>query len=173
MPSREDLILLGRIMGTHGVRGQLKVLPYSGEADGVKASRTLFVGGTGDVWNAYPVAAVSGHGKKLLVRLQRLDTIEQVQHLIGSEIYALRSELPPLEEGEYYWQDLMGMQVVTEDGEVLGPITDIFSTGSNDVYAVQGRDKEYLIPAIADVVVNVDLQHRIMTISPLEGLLDL
>jgi 16S rRNA processing protein RimM len=173
MPFREDLILLGRITGTHGVRGQVKVLPYSGEADGVQAARTLFVKGVGEQWSTYPVAAVSGHGRKLLVRLQQCETIEQVQPLVGQEIYALRAELPPLDEGEYYWQDLLGMRVVTDGGELLGTIADIFSTGSNDVYSVRGERKEYLIPAIADVVVNVDLEQRIMTISPLEGLLDL
>ena len=173
MPSSDDLILLGRITGAHGIRGQLKVFPYSGEPDGVRASRTLFIRGAGERWDAYPVAAVAGHGKKLLVKLQQFDTVDQVQHLLGSEVYALRDELPPLDEGEYYWQDLLGMRVVTDGGESLGTITDIFSTGSNDVYTVQGEKKEYLIPAIADVVVDVDLKHRVMTISPLEGLLDL
>ena len=173
MPSREDLILLGRITATHGVHGQVKVLPYSGEADGVRSARTLYVEGPGERWEECPVVAVSGQGKKTLVRFRQMDTIEQVQPLIGREIYALRAELPPLGEDEYYWQDLLGIRVVTDGGECLGTITDIFSTGSNDVYTVQGEEKEYLIPAIADVVVNVDLVHRVMTISPLEGLLDL
>jgi 16S rRNA processing protein RimM len=127
----------------------------------------------GDRWDGYSVATVSGHGRKLLVRLQQCETIEQVQPLVGQEVYALRAELPPLDEGEYYWQDLLGMRVVTDGGDPLGTIADIFSTGSNDVYTVQGEGKEYLIPAIADVVVNVDMEQRIMTISPLEGLLDL
>jgi len=173
MPSREELILLGRITGTHGVRGQVKVLPYSGEADSVRAAHTLFVEGPGGSWDGIPVAAVSGHGRKTLVRFRHLETIEQAQSLVGREIFALRAELPPLDDDEYYWQDLLGMHVVTDGNESLGTITDIFSTGSNDVYTVQGEGKEYLIPAIADVVVNVDMERRIMTISPLEGLLDL
>ncbi len=173
MPSCEELILLGRITSTHGVRGQVKMLPYSGESDGVRAAGALYLEDPAGQWVGYAVAAVSGQGKKTLVRFRQMDTIEQVQPLVGREVYALRAELPPLGEDEYYWQDLLGMRVVTDRGELLGTITDIFSTGSNDVYTVQGGGREYLIPAITDVVVGVDMEHRVMTISPLEGLLDL
>jgi 16S rRNA processing protein RimM len=173
MYGNEELILLGRIAGTHGLRGQVRVLPYSGESDGIRAVQSLYVKKEKGAWDAYPVVGVAGQGKKLLVQLEPFNTIDQVLPLVGCDVYGRRDEMPQLEDGEYYWQDLMGLLVVTDGGESLGTLADIFSTGSNDVYVVQGGSKEYLIPAIADVVVKVDLVGRIMTICPLEGLLDL
>jgi 16S rRNA processing protein RimM len=96
-----------------------------------------------------------------------------VQHLVGREIYAERGQLPELTEGEYYWCDLIGLKVVTAEGVLLGELYDIMATGSNDVYLVRSGEKEYLIPAIEDVVVEVNLAAGVMTVSPLEGLLEL
>jgi 16S rRNA processing protein RimM len=81
--------------------------------------------------------------------------------------------LPELAEGEFYWCDLLGLKVVTDLGEFLGTLTDIIATGSNDVYVVKNDSREYLIPALADVVLEVDLDEGKMVVSPPEGLLDL
>jgi 16S rRNA processing protein RimM len=86
---------------------------------------------------------------------------------------ARRDQLPETDEGEYYWVDLIGLRVVTDDGAELGTLREIIETGSNDVYVVQGREKEYLIPALADVVSSIDLEAGTMTVTPLDGLLDL
>ena len=76
-------------------------------------------------------------------------------------------------DGEYYWCDLLGLRVVTVEGVELGTVAEIIDTGSNDVYVVRSAEREYLIPALADVVVAIDLATRTMTVSPPEGLLDL
>jgi 16S rRNA processing protein RimM len=89
------------------------------------------------------------------------------------EICLYRSQLPKLEEDEYYWYDLIGLEVVTVDGERLGSIAEIFETGSNDIYVVRGGKREYLIPAVSAVIDSVDLEGGRMLITPPEGLLDL
>jgi len=99
--------------------------------------------------------------------------INQVLTLNGSELYVGLSQLPVPDEDEYYWRDLIGLAVVTDQGLELGTIVDIFETGSSDIYVVRGETKEYLIPAIADVITLVDVPGKKMIITPLDGLLDL
>ena len=99
--------------------------------------------------------------------------INQVLPLVGRELYVRRSQLPPLADDEFYWFDLIGLRVVTDEGLELGRLENIMETGSNDVYLVRAEGKEYLIPAIEEVVKAIDLDAGVMTISPLEGLLDL
>jgi 16S rRNA processing protein RimM len=166
-------VLLGKIAGTHGIRGELRVVSYSGEYDTLATLGTfLLKGATGEL-KAYPLDSVRIHGNKAIVRLKGFSDINQVAHLVGQEILVRRDQLPELEEGEYYWHDLIGLSVATLDGDRLGTLTDIISTGSNDVYVVTDEEREYLIPATEEVVRNIDLGSRTMTVSLLEGLLDL
>ena len=91
----------------------------------------------------------------------------------GSELCLKRSQLPVPNEDEYYWRDLIGLAVQTDQGIELGTLVDIFETGSSDIYVVHGPSKEYLIPAIADVITQIDIAGKKMVITPLDGLLDL
>ena len=92
---------------------------------------------------------------------------------MGSELCLKRSQLPEPAEDEYYWRDLIGLIVFTDQGQELGKLVDIFETGSSDIYVVRGDEREYLIPAIADVISLVDISGNRMVITPLDGLLDL
>ena len=121
----------------------------------------------------FEVAAAAQHGKKFLLTLKKFDNVDQVMHLVGRELYVTPEQLPQLPDGEYYWRDLVGLRVITEQGETLGTLAEIIATGSNDVYVVQGGDREYLIPALEDVVREINLNEGIMKVSPPEGLLDL
>ena len=168
-----DLVLLGKVVGTHGIRGQLRVAPFSGEFDTLLAVPSIILKGPQGEMDSFAVAAATVHGKKLLVTLKGFANINQVLHLVGRELYVQRAQLPPLEEDEYYWHDLIGLRVVTDTGRQLGRLAAIMETGSNDVYVVREGDREYLIPALADIVVKIDLAVGVMTVSPPEGLLDL
>ncbi len=167
------MIIIGKVTGTHGVRGQLKIVLYSGDFESISKQRTVILCGPNGEKEELKIASSSVHGKKVLLVLQGFDDINQVQRLVGREIYVDRDKLPRLPDGEYYWSDLIGLKVVTIAGEHLGELFDIMATGSNDVYLVRKAEKEYLIPAIEDVVVTVDLDAGVMTVSPLEGLLEL
>ena len=126
---------------------------------------------TGD--EAFQLSSALVHGKKLIIGFNGYDDINQVLHLVGHEIYAAREQLPELAEGEYYWYDLLGLRVETDKGEFLGELTDIIATGSNDVYVVKDGGREFLIPALEDIVLDVNIAAGIMKVSPPEGLLDL
>jgi 16S rRNA processing protein RimM len=168
-----NLIVIGKVTGTHGVRGQLRIVTYSGNYDSISKQHAVIMCGPNGETEKFAIVSSSVHGKKVLVALEGLNDINQVQRLVGREIYAERDKLPKLADGEYYWCDLIGLKVVTTGGEDLGELYDIMATGSNDVYLVRSGEKEYLIPAIEDVVVGVDLEAGVMMVSPLEGLLEL
>jgi len=167
------LILLGKIVGTHGIRGELKVNAFAGDSSALLTVKSVLVQSGNGMNDTMQVAGVRMSGKKLLLSLKGFSSINQVQHLVGRDLLITPEQLPPLDEDEFYWQDLIGLSVVTESGQVVGTLADIMETGSNDVYIVKNGHQEFLIPAIAEVVTNIDLTAGIMTISPLEGLLDL
>ncbi len=167
------LVLMGKIVATHGIRGQLRVVPFSGETSTIVSLRTVQLKGPGGGMEPFEVAHAVAHGKKVLITLKAFDNINQVLHLVGREVYAQREQLPELPPDEYYWCDLLGLRVVTAGGETLGTLAEIIATGSNDVYVVREGTHEYLIPALEDVIIDIDLDAGVMTVSPPEGLLDL
>lgn len=173
MLNSAEPVLLGKIVGVHGLKGQLKVACFSGEYDTVLSLATVILEGPDKRRETFEVAGAAIHRNRLLLTLKSFTDINQVQHLVGRLLYARRDQFPPLPEGEYYWCDLTGLQVVTREGEVLGRLAEIIATGSNDVYVVRHEQREYLIPALDDVVVGIDLEAGIMTVSPPDGLFDL
>ena len=168
-----NLILLGKIAATHGVRGQLRVVPFSGLFDTFLGVRSVMLKDAAGRLKEYEVASATVHGKKLLLLFKGFTDINQVLDLVGSELLVDRDQLPPPAEDEYYWYDLIGMTVVTAAGEQLGVLESIIETGSNDVYVVKSPDREYLVPALEEVVTSIDVAAKIMTVTPFEGLFDL
>ncbi len=173
MFQKSRMVLIGKITGTHGIKGQLRVVPYSGDSGSILSQRSLILKGSKGESDVYKIANSSIHGKKVLIALETYDGINEVEHLVGREIYVNREQLPELPEDEYYWCDLIGLKVITTRGERLGELRDIFSAGNNDVYMVKDGDREYLIPAVEDIVTDINLTEGIMTVDPPEGLLDL
>jgi 16S rRNA processing protein RimM len=124
-------------------------------------------------YSSFRICGAVEHKKKALVAVEGIHDINSALPLVGCEVYITRTQLPDLPEGEFYWQDLLGLSVVDEQGRLVGVLANILVTGANDVYVVKNREKEYLIPAIDDVVLKIDLIMRTMTVRPMEGLLDL
>lgn len=170
-----NLIAVGRINGTHGIRGQLRFHSYSGNLESLMAADQALLTDSDGSQRSVRIKRAVQHSGKILLTLEGFDCIDEANHLIGSELWLLRKQLPDPAVDEYYWQDLLGLSVVTNSGELLGVLDDIMETGANDVYLVRNRQtgREYLLPAIARVINKVDLQAGQMTITPLEGLLDL
>jgi 16S rRNA processing protein RimM len=168
---KDDTIRVGKITGAHGIHGEIEVLAYglpedvAGLAAGSQLTK-LFIKG-----KPYPIKSARKHKKLILFKLMGIAKREEAEALRGSEVSISRQELPALQKGEYYWFELMGMEVSSEDGEDLGKISNIFSTGSNDVYEVRGPLGEILIPAIEGGVIRVDAEKKRMTIRVPEGLL--
>ena len=168
----DNLILMGKIAATHGIKGQLRIVPYSGMVDNLLLCKSLFVRDAKGGLAQCAVTAATVHGKKLLVALEGFSGINQVLHFVGCEVLLHKEQLAEPEEGEYYWNDLIGMKVVTTDGVDLGILESIIETGSNDVYVAVANGREYLIPALSDTV-SIDVHAKIMTVTPFEGLFDL
>jgi len=173
MSDSEELIPVGKIIGTHGIKGQLKIHSYSGNFESLSAARSVVLKSADGTLRELNLKCFNANSGKFIIGLQDFDDIDQVKPLVGNELCLKRGNLPKLSDDEYYWSDLIGLQVVTDDGMLLGAITDIFETGSSDIYVVRNDKREYLIPAIGDVIKQVDLVSGKIVITPLEGLLDL
>ncbi len=165
--------MIGKITGTHGVRGQVVILPYSGEAESIISLRSLYIHTKQGAFAPCEIQRAAAHKKRVLVTLKGFDSINEVLPFVGDELFIDRSQMPPLPEGEFYWCDLLGLTVVTDDGAVLGTLSGILETGSNDVYIVRSGEKEILVPATDDIVRAVDLSVGRMTVTLPDGLLDL
>ncbi|MEO8743147.1 MAG: ribosome maturation factor RimM [Lysobacteraceae bacterium] len=149
------MILLGRITGVFGVRGEIKIESWTEPRLAIFRYQpwTLARGGSSS-----QLAGVRGrdHGHGIVASVPGIDDRDQAEALIGSEISVLRSALPPAKPGEYYWVDLEGLSVATVEGVALGTVSHLFDTGANHVLVVQG-DRERLIPfAQPQYVTDVD-----------------
>ncbi|MGA7828411.1 MAG: ribosome maturation factor RimM [Geobacteraceae bacterium] len=173
MPEAHELIPIGKVLGPHGIRGQLRVIPYSGDPASITSLRMVLLRAPDGPYDTYEIAKAVVHKKHVLITLKGFDNINQVLALAGREIYVRRDQFPQLPEDEYYWCDLIGLVVQTEAGETLGELVDIFETGSNDVYVVSAGTREILIPATEEVVLDINLVAGTMVIRPPDGLLDL
>jgi len=169
----DSLILIGKVAATHGIKGQLRITTYSGHFDSLLSADSVILKEPSGRTGTFAVSAAVVHGRKLLLSFDGLSDINRVLHLVGSELYLRLEQLPATEEGEYYWHDLIGLNVVTVDGEPLGVLQSIIETGSNDVYVVKSAERELLIPALEDVITAIDLTAGTMTVTPVAGLFDL
>lgn len=111
------------------------------------------------------------HSKGLLLKLRGLEDRAEAEGLAGSELGLLRSELEEPEEGEYYWTDLIGLTVLDSEGREVGRVANLFDSGAHDILVVRAGDREVLIPAIPEMVAEVDLEAGLLRIEPLEGLI--
>ncbi|NLY54719.1 MAG: 16S rRNA processing protein RimM [Firmicutes bacterium] len=168
-------VTVGIISGTFGVRGELRVAPTSDHPDRLRTLPNLqvFVYKDG-IRDPYRVLQAREQRSFWYLRLEGINTREQAQALIGGELQISKQNVLPLPAGEYYIFQIIGLQVETEAGVVLGEIVDVLQPGANDVYVVRNsQGHELLIPAIKQVVLNIDLAAKRMLIRPLPGLLDI
>lgn len=158
------------MLGTHGLRGEVRVRALSGAASALfDATRVQLVqGSTSPV--EYRVERTSLHRGQVLMKLQGLDRIELVEPLLGSRVLMRFADLAQLPDDEFYWFELEGMRVVDRQLGVIGRIEELLVTPAHDVYVVRGEHGEVLIPAVDEFVVDVDRQQRCMTVDLPEGL---
>jgi len=169
---RRNLITVGKVVGAHGIKGVLKVLSMTDFPERLKErKRVVFYDERDLVVFEGELEKLSIEGSLLLLKVKGCETRDMAEKLLGSFIKVKEEELPPLGEGEYYFHQILGLSVYTQEGKFLGKIVEILRTGANDVFRVVG-DKEYMIPALKSVVKEVDLKRGVMIIAPMEGLLD-
>ena len=151
------MVIIGKINGVFGVRGQVKVFSYTEPRENI-LSYDPWMLGSGENWETHRVVSGKTQGRGLVAQLEGCEDRDQAQLLVGKEIAIEQSQLPVPGPGEYYWSDLQGLQVITTDQTTLGIVKNLFETGSNDVLVVSG-DRERLVPYIpGQVVKDIDLE---------------
>ena len=149
-------VVLGRIAGVFGVKGWVKVISHTEPREGILEYKNWLLK-RGDGWQAVKLEDGKLHGKSVIAKLPDIEDRDAAAELLDAEIAVPREELPKTEDGEYYWTDLEGLQVVHRDGRSLGKVAYLMATGSNDVLVVDG-DAEQLIPFVmGEVILDVDL----------------
>ncbi|MGQ9647829.1 MAG: ribosome maturation factor RimM [Thermodesulfobacteriota bacterium] len=161
---------IGRVIKPHGVRGKIKLEYYGEDARHFPSSREVFIEVKAGDLRPYEILNTAPQPPWLLIHLKGIDKREDVESLIGKEVFIKRESLPALEAGEYYWIDLLGISVETPEGKKLGRVKEIFSTGANDVYVVEGKRGEIFLPATEEVIESVDLKMGVMKVNRKEGL---
>jgi len=163
-----EFITIGKILAPWGKQGKLKVEVVTDFPQRFAPSSKIYI-------DQQPVTITSTqwHKGKAIIKLDTIDSIEDAEKLRGRPVEIHYSQLYPLPEGQYYHFQLIGLEVWTTQGELLGNITEILTTPGNDNYVISGAKGEILIPAIEDVIKSIDLNKGRLVIEPIEGLLSL
>lgn len=154
------------------MKGEVLAVPLSGKSISIAPHQTVVVKLPSQILASREVLSVRPHGNAFIIAFYDVQTREEAAALRNSIIEVDVSALPDLGSNTYYHHQIIGLSVVTAAGEELGKIVGIMETGSNDVYSIRGKGKEYLIPAISDVIESIDISAGIVTIRPMDGLLD-
>ena len=167
-PSELEFITIGKILAPSGIKGKLKVEVVTDFPERFTPSSKVYI-------NQQPMTidSTEWYKRAVIIKLYTVDSIEAAQRLQGQPVEIHRSQVHPLPEGQYYHFQIIGLEVWTTGGELVGNITEILSANSNDNYVVRGAKGEILIPAIDDVVKSIDMDKGCLVIKPMEGLLSL
>jgi 16S rRNA processing protein RimM len=166
------LVTIGKAIKTFGVKGEMKIEPLTDFPERFENLHRVYLVSPAGQEIICKVLSVRNAGGAMYLRFAGYDTPEKARILNGWLLKVPDSETVPLPDGSYYWFELIGMEVVSESGEKLGDIVDIFQTGSNDVYVLKRGRKEFYIPATKEIIKQVDKKARRMTIHVLKGLLE-
>jgi len=166
----KNLFPIGRVVKPHGVKGKVKAEYYGVDLRKLSLYREIFIEDEKGDPKAYEILEAIPQPPRLILRLKGIEKIEEAESLTGREIFVKREALRELEEGEYYWVDILGVEVETQEGKRIGRVKEIFPTGANDVYVVEGKRGEILLPATEEVIQSIDIKKRVMRVVRKEGL---
>jgi 16S rRNA processing protein RimM len=168
--SIKDRVIIGKIVGVHGVKGTLKIQSYAESLQIFEADASIVVRIVGGSEDVYKIDWIKPHSRGALLALKNVNNRDRAETLVGADLIIAKADLPALEAGVYYWYDLIGLKVFTTDGRHLGKVASIIETGANDVYVVKDDAREILIPALESVVHTIDLDAKIMRVELPDGL---
>ena len=168
----DNLLRVGVISSTHGVRGEVKVYPTTDDVNRFKSLKNVILD-TGREHMDLEIQGVKFFKNMVILKFKGFDSIDDIEKYKGKDLLITRDQAVELGPDENFIVDLIGLRVVTEDGEEFGTLTDVIKTGANDVYEVKTAEgKEVLLPAIKECVLNVDLTEGTVTVHIMDGLLD-
>jgi 16S rRNA processing protein RimM len=166
----EDLLKVGVITTTHGVRGEVKVFPTTDSAERFLDLDYVLLD-TGRELRRLEITNVKFYKNQAILKFKGIDNINDIEMYKGRDLWISREDGLELGEDEYYIADLIGLTVLLEDGTEYGTLKDVMETGANDVYIVETKEgQEVLLPAIADCILDVDLEEETMTVHLMKGL---
>ena len=165
---------VGVIIKAHGIKGEVKVYPTTDSPFRFDEITHVKLKMNDRMVGDFRIDGVKYFKNIVILKFKGIDDISEVEKWKGAELYIPREEGAALEEGEYYIADIIGMTVITDTGETLGTVSDVLETGANDVYVVKRPGgKDLLIPAIRQCILDTDIEHDVLTVHLLDGLLDL
>ena len=168
----EDLLQVGIITQTHGIRGEVKVFPTTDDAKRFKRLKEVLLD-TGKEKLTLEIEGVKFFKKLVILKFKGYDNINDIERYKGKSLYVTRENAVKLKKDEYFIADLIGLEVFDEEDKLLGVLTNVIETGANDVYAVGLADgKELLLPAIKQCILAVDMEARRMKVHVMDGLMD-
>lgn len=168
----ENLLQVGVISSTHGLKGEVKVFPTTDDPKRFDQLERVFLD-TGKEMKELEIERVAYFKKFVILKFKEYNNINDIEAYKGKSLMVSRDNAVKLEENEYFIADLIGVTVLNEDGKTLGRLTDVIATGANDVYTVETDEgKEILIPAIKQCILSVDIRKKVMTVHLLKGLVD-
>ncbi|WP_394522181.1 ribosome maturation factor RimM [Lacrimispora sp. JR3] len=168
----ENLLRVGVISSTHGVKGEVKVFPTTDDAGRFKNLKKVILD-TGREQMDLEIQGVKFFKNMVILKFKGYDSINEIEKYKGKDLLITRDQAVDLGPDENFIVDLIGLRVITEDGNEFGTLTDVLKTGANDVYEVKTTDgKEVLLPAIRECVLKVDLENKTVTVHIMDGLLD-
>lgn len=168
----EDLFQVGIISSTHGIKGEVKVFPTTDDAKRFTKLKEILLD-TGKDQICLKIESVKFFKQFVILKFKDYDNINDIERYKGKSLFVTRENAVKLKKDEYFIADLIGINVVSDDGSLKGSLKDVITTGANDVYVIGLEDgRELLLPAIKDCVLAINLEENRMTIHVLAGLLD-
>lgn len=167
MPAPEGFLVVARVVAPHGVQGEVRCQIITDFPERFSRTTTLYVG---DPPRPYEVESARFHRGMVIIKLKGVASRSEAESLVGQCLLVPEAEAVKLGPGQYYIHQIVGLRVITKEGRPLGRITEVLATGGNEVYVVRQDRKELLIPAIKEVVKEVDLKSGTMTVELLPGL---
>lgn len=172
MENMEQFLRVGVISSTHGIRGEVKVYPTTDDPERFLELDEVILD-TGREHKILEIEGVKFFKNQVILKFKGYDNINDIEKYLKKDLLVDREHAVELGENENFIADLIDMEVVTDEGKVLGTLTDVIETGANDVYAVKTPEgKELLLPAIRDCILDVNVDEKRMTVHVMEGLLD-
>lgn len=167
----EDMLQVGVITQTHGVRGEVKVFPTTDDVNRFKKLKQVILD-TGKETMPLEIQSVKFFKQFVILKFKGIDNINDIEKYKRCSLYITREHAVPLEEDEYFIADMIGMEVCTEDGNIFGTLKDVIETGANDVYVIESAEHgEVLVPAIKECIRSVDIEKGQMMIHLMDGLI--
>ena len=170
MENKEEYFEIGQIVNTFGIKGEVKVVPFTDDIERFEELNSIYVVKNKQLIE-YEIEQIKYHKNMIILKLKNVEDMNTAEKLKGCYIQIHRKDARELPEGTYFIADIIGSQVITDDGKILGIVDDIYNTGAKDIFVVKDEmGKQILLPHIEEVILNIDVEKQIVTVHLLEGL---